>query len=171
VLLEISNEYAHAGFANWQDGGWLQSPAGQVELIALARSTHPGLLVSTSGMGSAVMDATIARQADFILLHTNSTPLDAYAARIADARRHGKPVVINEDDKVGPAGAEAARRAVEAGASWGLMHSRANQYAPFAFRGPDDDVETYRMIAGLTGGRVRGLVRVATGIGLRALVE
>jgi hypothetical protein len=159
VLLEISNEYAHAGFANWQDGAWLQSPAGQIELIALARATEPGLLVSTSGMGSAVMDAAIAAQADFILLHTNSTPLDAYAARIADARRHGKPVVINEDDKVGPDGAEAARRAVEAGASWGLMHSRVNQYAPFAFRGPDDDVKTYAMIARLTGGRVRGAAR------------
>jgi hypothetical protein len=153
VLVEIANEYEHAGFANWHDGDWLRRPAGQIELIALARSTFPGLLVSTSGMGSAVMDAQIAQQADFVLLHTNSTPLDAYAARIADARRHGKPVVINEDDKIGPDGAEAARRAVEAGASWGLMLSRVNQYAPFAFRGPDDDVEIYRMVSRLTGGK------------------
>jgi len=152
VVLEISNEYAHGGFANWHDGSWLQSPAGQVELIGLARSTNPRLLVSTSGMGSAMMDARIAEQADFILLHANSTRLDAYTARITDARRHGKPVVINEDDKVGPEGAEAARRAVEAGASWGLMHSRVNQYAPFAFHGPEDDLETYRMIGRLTGG-------------------
>jgi DNA-binding transcriptional LysR family regulator len=151
VVLEISNEYAHAGFKNWQDGPWLQSPDGQVELIALARSTHPSLLVSTSGMGSAVMDERIATAADFILLHTNTTPLDAYAERIADARRYGKPVVINEDDKVGSDGAEAARRAVEAGAGWGLMQKVVNQYAPFAFRGPDDDVETYRMMARLTG--------------------
>ena len=98
-------------------------------------------------MGSAVIDARIAAAADFILLHTNNTPLDAYAARIADARRHGKPVVINEDDKVGPDGAGAARRAVEAGASWGFMHSRVNQYAPFGFSGPDDDREVYQAIA------------------------
>jgi hypothetical protein len=31
------------------------------------------------------------------------------------------------------------------------MQKVVNQYAPFAFRGPDDDVETYRMIAQLTG--------------------
>ncbi len=161
VVLEIANEYAHAGFANWNDGAWLRSPEGQVELIALARSTHPRLLVSTSGMGSAVIDARIAAAADVILLHTNNTQLDAYASRIADARRHGKPVVINEDDKVGPDGAEAARRAVDAGAGWGLMHSAVNQYAPFAFHGPEDDVETYRMIARLTGGRVPGQTRDA----------
>jgi hypothetical protein len=150
VVIEIANEYAHAGFKNWNDGPWLQTPEAQVELMALARSTHPALLVSTSGMGSAVIDARIAQAADFILLHTNSTPIEAYAARIADARRHGKPVVINEDDKVGPDGAEAARRAIAAGASWGFMHSRVNQYAPFSFNGPDDDPEVYRTIERLT---------------------
>lgn len=150
VILEIANEYAHAGFANWNDGGWLRSPEGQAELIALARSTHPTLLVSTSGMGSGVIDDRIAAAADFILLHTNNTPLDAYAARIANARRHGKPVVINEDDKVGADGAEAARRAVAAGAGWGFMHSRVNQYAPFTFAGPEDDPDVYRVIRALT---------------------
>jgi hypothetical protein len=150
VVVEIANEYAHAGFKNWNDGAWLQSPDAQIELIALARSTHPALLVSTSGMGSAVIDARIAQAADFILLHANSTPTEAFAARIADARRHGKPVVINEDDKVGPDGAEAARRAVAAGASWGFMHSRVNQYAPFSFNGPDDDPGVYRAMANLT---------------------
>ncbi len=153
VLLEIANEYAHAGFANWQDGDWLRSPPAQIELIELARSAYPGLLVSTSGMGSGVIDTGIAAAADFVLLHTNNTPLDAYAARIGDARRHGKPVVINEDDKIGPDGAEAARRAVEAGASWGFMHSRANQYAPFTFQGPADDPDVYRILAQLTGRR------------------
>lgn len=150
VLVEIANEYAHAGFGNWNDGAWLRSPEGQVELIALARSTHPGLLVSTSGMGSGVIDDRIAAAADFLLLHTNNTPLDAYAARIADARRHGKPVVINEDDKVGADGAEAARRAVAAGAGWGFMHSRVNQYAPFTFAGLGDDPEVYRSVTALT---------------------
>ena len=36
-----------AGFTKWNDGARLRSPEGQVELTALARSTHPGLLVST----------------------------------------------------------------------------------------------------------------------------
>jgi hypothetical protein len=150
VVLEISNEYAHAGFSRWQDGAWLSSPAGQIELMALARESHPGLLVSTSGMGSGLIDEGIARHADFVLLHTNTTPLEAYAARISAARAHGKPVVINEDDKVGPEGAEAARRAVAAGAGWGLMHRAANQYAPFTFAGPADDPEVYAALGTLT---------------------
>jgi hypothetical protein len=156
VLLEIANEYAHGGFRNWTDGEWLRTPAAQVELITLARTTHPGLLVSTSGMGSAVIDASIAEAADFVLLHTNNTPLDAYADRIAEARRHGKPVTINEDDKVGAEGAEAARRAVAAGAGWGFMHSPVNQHAPFVFGGPADDPAVYAAVAQLTSAPTRG---------------
>ncbi len=155
VVIEIANEYAHAGFVNWHDGPWLQTPEAQVELIALARSTHPALLVSTSGMGSGRIDARIAAAADFVLLHANNTPLEAYAARVADARRHGKPVLFNEDDKVGPEGADAARRAVAAGAGWGFMHSSVNQYAPFRFDGPADDREVYEAIREVTGAGTR----------------
>jgi hypothetical protein len=50
-----------------------------------------------------------------------------------------KPVVCNEDDKIGLAGAQAARITVESGAGWGFMHSRKNQYVPFEFDGADDD--------------------------------
>jgi hypothetical protein len=52
---------------------------------------------------------------------------------------------------------------VDAGAGWGLMHSALNQYAPFGFQGAEDDVETYRMIARLTGGRAPGPTRDTAG--------
>ena len=47
VVLEIANEFGHGGF----DHACLREAAGQAELIRLARSGGPALLVSTSGPG------------------------------------------------------------------------------------------------------------------------
>lgn len=150
VVLEISNEYAHGGFNRWKDGEWLKSDSAQVELIGHAKSIAPNLLVSTSGMGSGRVSQVIAQASDFIIIHFNRTPISLIPERIASARSYGKPVVCNEDDKVGKIGAEAARVSVQAGAGWGFMHIEKNQSAPFEFDGADDDTLVYRMFARLT---------------------
>jgi hypothetical protein len=150
VVLEVANEYAHSGFGQWHDGDWMRSEAGQVELIRRAKAAAPQLLVSTSGMGRGSLPEPIAAAADFLLIHFNGTPLDSIPARVREARLHGKPVVVNEDDKVGEAGAEAARRTVINGAGWGFMHSRQNQYAPFHFEGAADDPVVYAALRRLT---------------------
>lgn len=146
VVLEVSNEYRHHGFENWPDSEWLRSGAGQVELIRHVKAAAPRLLVSTSGMGDGTIPAEIAEAADFIVIHFNNTPLPAIPGAIQQARRYAKPVVVNEDDKVGAAGAEAARLAVENGAAWGFMHSAKNQSAPFEFGGAADDPMVYGML-------------------------
>ena len=153
VLVEIANEFAHSGYENWEDGKWLRTPAAQVELINLARATHPRLLVSTSGMGSGMIPPEIGQAADFVLIHFNNTPLDQIPERIARVRRAhpGKPIVVNEDNKIGPVGAEAAALSISHGASWGYMGSAVNQYAPFRFEGAADDPIVYGRLAELTG--------------------
>jgi hypothetical protein len=161
VLLEISNEYRHNGFQKWNDGAWLASDAGQVDLIRLARQTAPGLLVSTSGMGSGQMSAKIAEVADFLLIHFNNTALQDIPQRIADARRFGRPVVCNEDNKLGVIGAEAARLAITSGAGWGFMHAPKNQNVPFEFDGAADDPEVYAMLRHLTSAGTAELARSA----------
>ncbi len=150
VVLEISNEYAHGGFRNWEDGEWLSSVDGQVELIRHAKAAVPDLPVSTSGMGNGTIAEPIARAADFILIHFNNTALSDIPERIQQAGIYGKPVVCNEDDKTGPDGAEAARLSVKSGAGWGFMHSAKNQYAPFEFEGTVDDPVVYHMLTHLT---------------------
>lgn len=150
VVLEISNEYAHRGFSRWQDGEWLRSVAGQMELIQHAKSVAPDLLVSTSGMGNGTIAREIAEAADFVLIHFNNTRVEDIPGRIEEARRYGKPVVCNEDDKVGQVGAEAARLSVEHGAGWGFMHSEKNQHVPFEFDGAGDDPLVYQVLTRLT---------------------
>ena len=101
-------------------------------------------------MGDGTIPAEIAEAADFVVIHFNNTPLPAIPGAIQQARRYGKPVVVNEDDKVGAAGAEAARLTVENGAAWGFMHSAKNQSAPFEFGGAADDPMVYAMLKRLT---------------------
>jgi hypothetical protein len=153
VLLEIANEFAHAGFERWEDGAWLRTPAAQVELIELARKTHPRMLVSTSGMGRGTIPPEIAAASDFITIHFNNTPLDQIPASIARIRQAhpGKPIVVNEDNKVGLAGAEAAELSISNGASWGYMGAEVNQNVPFRFRGAADDPPVYARLAALSG--------------------
>ncbi|MFQ6048476.1 MAG: hypothetical protein ACE5K7_03845, partial [Phycisphaerae bacterium] len=116
----------------------------------LGKRTAPELLVSTSGLGDGTVDARVAEAADFILIHFNSTPLEAIGDRIGALKRFGKPVVCNEDDKPGKDGARAAELCVANGASWGLMLSELNQYFPFRFNGHNDDPVIYATLKALT---------------------
>jgi CubicO group peptidase (beta-lactamase class C family) len=146
VVLEVANEYAHKGF----DHEILRTAEGEVELIALAKKTAPGLLVSTSGMGSGRLPDEVARAGDFLLIHFNTTRPEDVPARIADLRKYGKPIVCNEDDKVGAAGAKVAQLCVAGGASWGFMHKEVNQYFPLQFNGARDDPAVYATLKHLT---------------------
>ena len=139
VVLEIANEFDHGGF----DHQILKSAAGQVELINLARQTVPGLLVSTSGLGHGRLPDEVARASDFLLIHFNGTKVEDIPARIAALKEYGKPIICNEDDKVGELGARAAEASVANGASWGLMLKEVNQYFPLDFNGAADDPEIY----------------------------
>ena len=152
VVLEVSNEFDHGGF----DHRVLKGAAGQVELMGLARQTMSGLLVSTSGLGHGRIDDPVAEEADFLLIHFNGTPVRDIPARIAALKRFGKPIVCNEDDKVGEEAALAARGSVANGASWGFMHKAVNQYQPFEFHGVADDPVVYAALADLTSPSAQG---------------
>lgn len=156
VVLEVSNEFSHGGYNKWKDGEWLRSVDGQIELIRHVKRLAPNLLVSTSGMGSGLIPEPIAREADYIILHFNRTPLNLIPERIKQARSYGKPVLCNEDDKTGEVGAEAARLSISAGAGWGFMHIEKNQTVPFEFDGANDDTAVYHMLQDLTtpGGNI-----------------
>lgn len=145
VVLEVANESGHPGF----DHPTLKTPAGIADLIRLARRTAPGLLVSCSGLGDGALDPRIAQTSDFLLIHLNSTRLVDIPRRIAALQKYGKPVVCNEDDKVGDAGARAAEACVAQGASWGFMAQHVNQDFPFTFRGAADDPVVYAALARL----------------------
>ena len=127
VVLEIANEFDHDGF----DHPLLRSEEGEVELIRLAKETAPGLLVSTSGLGHGRFpDKIWPEAADFLLIHFNGTSLDDIPSRIAALKKYGKPIVCNEDPKVGEPAARAAELCVAQGASWGLMEEKTNQHLP-----------------------------------------
>ena len=146
VVLEIANEFPHGGF----DHQLLKGAKGEAELIALAKKTAPDLLVSTSGLGGGTLPDEVVRASDFLLIHYNSTSLDNIPKRIAALKKYKKPIVCNEDDKVGREGARAAELSVENGASWGFMHNRVNQYFPLQFNGARDDPVVYEMLKRLT---------------------
>lgn len=146
VALEIANEFNHPGF----DHAVLRTEEGQVELIQLAKQAMPDLLVSTSGIGDGTVPEPVARASDFVLIHFNTTPLGDIPDRIAAMKRFCKPVVCNEDDKVGKKGAQAAELCVDHGASWGFMHSEVNQYFPLEFNGHHDDQSVYTKLKELT---------------------
>jgi CubicO group peptidase (beta-lactamase class C family) len=146
VVLEIANEYDHDGF----DHDLIRTPEGEVELMRLARENAPGLLVSTSGLGHGRLDDAVARESDFLLIHYNGVPVDAIPSRIQALRSYRKAIVCNEDAKLGANAAEAARRCVENGASWGFMHETKNQHYPFEFDGADDDPDVYGTLRELT---------------------
>jgi prenyltransferase beta subunit len=146
VALEIANEFGHGGF----DHAILKRPEGQIELLQLAKRSWPALLVSTSGMGDGAVPEGVARACDFLLVHFNSTPLAEIPQRLAALKRYGKPIVCNEDQKSGEAGAKAAELCVANGASWGLMLEKRNQHFPFAFHGAADDPRVYATFRRLT---------------------
>ncbi len=146
VVLEIANEFDHSGF-NHQ---LIRGVAGEIELIKLAKKTAPELLVSTSGLGHGRYPEALAASADFLLIHFNGTPLKEIPARIAALKRFGKPVVCNEDEKIGDQGAQAAALSVKAGGSWGFMSEKVNQHFPFQFEGRRDDPAVYAKLKELT---------------------
>lgn len=146
VVLEIANEFDHRGF----DHPILRSIEGERELIRLAKKTAPGLLVSTSGLGHGRYPDRLAELADFILIHFNGTEVEDIPDRIAALKKHGKPIVCNEDNKQGETAARAARLSVDNGASWGLMLNTLNQYFPLEFHGAADDPVVYRELKQLT---------------------
>lgn len=144
VVLEVSNEYRHGGYQNWPDGVWLSSEAGQIELIKLAKLQNPSLLVSTSGMGTGKLEVSLIAAADFLVIHFNNTSLNDYSERITELKKHGKPVVCNEDDKLKQSGATALSFSVINGCGWGYMNSAKNQNIPFEFEGVEDDTVVYK---------------------------
>lgn len=146
VLVEIANEYGHAGF----DHELLRTPKGQVALITLARSEAPEIYVATSGGGSGTLHDEVAEVSDFMLIHFNNTAIENIPDRINRLRHLGRPIVCNEDDKVGEEGAQAARITVQHGASWGLMALDVNQKYPFLFNGAQDDPAVYAALKALT---------------------
>ncbi len=148
VVLEIANEFGHAGF----DHCALKTAEGIAGLIQLAKQTAPKLLVSASGLGSGRLPDEVIRASDFLLIHLNNRRLDdgGIPERLAAIKKHGKPVVCNEDAKVGADGAKIAELCVAHGVSWGFMAEKVNQHFPFAFRGAADDPPVYAAIKRLT---------------------
>jgi Cellulase (glycosyl hydrolase family 5) len=160
VVLEIANEFGHGGFNH----RILKSPEGQVELIQLARRTAPALLVSTSGLGDGASHESVARASDFLLVHLNSTRLEEIPTQIASLKRYGKPILCNEDQKLGEEGAKAAKLCVVSGASWGLMLEKLNQHFPFTFQGAADDPAVYAALKQLAAVKPASNGRAETGL-------
>jgi CubicO group peptidase (beta-lactamase class C family)/murein DD-endopeptidase MepM/ murein hydrolase activator NlpD len=153
VVLEIANEFDHNGF----DHRVLKTPAGMAELIGLAKQTVPHLRVSASGLGHGRLPDEVARASDFLLIHFNGTRVEDIPARIAALKKFAKPIVCNEDEKIGRAGARACELSVANGASWGFMHVEVNQHHPFTFRGAADDPEVYAAMRQLTSENSKSL--------------
>ncbi len=146
IVLETANEFNHGGF----DHGILRRPEGQLELVKLAKQTMPDLLVSVSGLGDGRMADALAETGDFILVHFNGTAVKDIPARIAALKKYSKPIVVNEDDKLGDEAVRALELSVAHGASWGLMHKELNQFTPFEFHGPADAPDIYAKLKQLT---------------------
>lgn len=146
VLLEVSNEYRHGGYKKWKDGDWLSGEEGQVELIKLAKSLYPMLLVSTSGMGDGQTSTSLTNVVDYITIHFNNTSLENYEEKIKANKKYGKPVVCNEDDKLKDLGVNALVLSVMNGCGWGYMNNKLNQNIPFKFEGVEDDTAVYKMM-------------------------
>ncbi len=158
VVLEIANEFGHGGF----DHRILKSPDGQVALIKLAKRAAPDLLVSTSGLGDGSQHETVAHACDFLLVHFNSTRLEEIPKRIASLKPYAKPIVCNEDQKLGEPGAKAAELCVANGASWGLMLEKLNQHFPFTFNGAADDTVVYATLKRLAAANPGSNANAAT---------
>ncbi len=148
VVVEIANEHAHRGFVH----PVIRDPAGIAGLIRLCRETAPGLLVSASSLGNGRIAPELAAAVDFLLPHWNGTSVADIPARLAELRRHGKPVVCNEDDKTGAEAVAALQASVAHGAGYGLMLKDRNQTYPFRFDGPADDPVFYAALRRLARG-------------------
>lgn len=152
VLIEIANEYRHPGYAH----ALIRDPIGQESLIRLAKKNSPRLLVTASGIGDGTIDAEVAEACDFLTPHWNDTRVDDIAARVEALKHYGKPIVCNEDDKVGAQAVASLKASVSGGAGYGLMLQKHNQTFPFRFNGPDDDPVYYATLKGITSGKALG---------------
>jgi hypothetical protein len=148
VILEVVNEYKHRGFQH----PILHSDAGVADLIRLARQRYPGLLVTASHVRNGKISARVGAASDIIIVHYNSLSLSEIADSVNAIRRTypGKPILCNEDRRVGSAAAAVASESVRVGASYGLMLERQNQHYPFAFEGRADDPVVYDRYVALT---------------------
>ena len=146
VVIEVANEHAHRGFTH----EIIRRPEPHADLIQKTKAANPDLIVSTSGMGSGRKSEAVAEVVDFIIIHFNNTDIADVPDRIQAMKSFGKPVLCNEDTKVGKRGAEVASICVENDCSWGLMHNPINQTWPFEFNGADDDPIVYARLEELT---------------------
>ena len=146
VLLEIANEYAHMGY----DHEVIRNEDTLIEMIELAKGIYPELLVSVSGMGDGSIPPRVADVSDFILIHLNNTPIEKYKSVFDNLMYFHKPIVCNEDDKIGEEGLRALQYSIENNCSWGYMNKEVNQYVPIEFLGPQDDTLVYAAIKEIT---------------------
>jgi hypothetical protein len=148
VILEIANEYGHSGY----DRTLLRSDAGVASLIRTAKERYPALPVGASPVTNGAATAKVAAASDLILTHLNNISLANIPDRIRALRNAYpyKPIVSNEDSRTGYEAAAAARAAVTAGASYGLMEKRNQNYS-FYFGGWADDPAAYDRLMALSG--------------------
>jgi hypothetical protein len=148
VVLEVANEYGHSGF----DHAILRSDAGVAALVRLAKNRYPALPVSASYFRGGETTSQVAAASDVVLLHFNTVALSSIPAKVSAVRKAhpGKPIICNEDARTGSAAAAAATASVKAGASYGLLVERQNQYYPFDFHGRTDDRTAYDRYVALT---------------------
>jgi hypothetical protein len=146
VLFEVANEYTHQGY----DHEVIRNEETLIEMIELAKSIYPELLVSVSGFGDGTVSPKVAEVSDFILIHLNNTPIEKYNAVFEKLMYYHKPIVCNEDDKVGEDGVAALNAAVTNKSSWGYMNKEINQFMPLEFLGTNDDTLVYTKIKEFT---------------------
>lgn len=149
VMLEIANEYPHRGFVH----PVIREASGQAGLIRLVKQKAPKLLVTASGYGDGQLDPQVAEECDFLTPHWNGTRIDEIPARVKALKRFNKPIVCNEDDKVGDKAVAAMQASVENGAAYGLMLKDHNQTFPFHFNGSSDDPVFYQALRAMTTNR------------------
>lgn len=149
VVVEVANEYPHKGFAH----PVIRDAKGQASLIRLGKETAPGLLFTASGYGDGKVQAEVAEACDFLTPHWNGTKVEDIATRVAALKRLGKPIVCNEDDKVGERAVAAMKASVENGCGYGLMLKDHNQTCPFRFDGAQDDPVYYEALKAMTSGK------------------
>jgi hypothetical protein len=132
VIVEIANESNHGGYAD------IIRPTRGDELIRRVQQRSTGkvknpagrLLVSTSLTGGQIPNPTLARAADFLLLHGNGVGQPAGIADMVRKTRavegyHAQPILFNEDDHFDfdkPENNFLA--ALRAGAGWGYFDYR-----------------------------------------------
>jgi CubicO group peptidase (beta-lactamase class C family) len=114
------------------------------------KKTSPNLLVTASGYGTGTVHREVAEACDFLTPHWNGTRVEDIPARVKALQRFKKPIVCNEDDKVGQRAVAAMKATVENGAGYGLMLSDHNQTYPFHFDGAADDAIYYAALKQLT---------------------